>query len=353
MMEFVVMNFQHTEGKEISGWESLLWTERYGKCGDFKMVTGLVEQHFNEMPLGATVYLRDSSVPMIIETKKIVRKRGQPDKLEIEGRSYESILDRRVFCWPSGARSWKVWKRTPSEVASLAIESSQTLFSYNQFDPTLCRTIPIPDWDGDGYPFQDWSIEFGDVLSLAEKILAIRTDQFEPRSLRAVRPNWIYSTVVDIEIYQGTDRSASVFIDAARNAFDDGTYLYSIRDWKNVGMYASPSLWTTDYNPLYPGQVLTGNERRVHLELGDVTTTAEMHRELDKAMSQRTVKTMFDGQINQDYIPYVYGAQYFLGDYVTIRGDYGISNKVQVMEYIRSQDASGYKAYPTLVSAET
>jgi hypothetical protein len=50
-----------------------------------------------------------------------------------------------------------------------------------------------------------------------------------------------------------------------------------------------------------------------------------------------------------DVSPYKYKVHYGLGDYVTLVGDYGISSKMLVKEYIRTEDADGDRGYPGLV----
>jgi hypothetical protein len=45
---------------------------------------------------------------------------------------------------------------------------------------------------------------------------------------------------------------------------------------------------------------------------------------------------------------YTYGIDYGLGDLIELQGNTGAIQNAMVMEYIRTQDESGEKAYPTV-----
>jgi hypothetical protein len=54
-----------------------------------------------------------------------------------------------------------------------------------------------------------------------------------------------------------------------------------------------------------------------------------------------------DGEIVPD-IQFKYGVHYYLGDVVELQGNSGIVQNARVTEYIRTQDESGERAYPTV-----
>jgi hypothetical protein len=56
---------------------------------------------------------------------------------------------------------------------------------------------------------------------------------------------------------------------------------------------------------------------------------------------------MLDGEVvaqNQ----YKYGVDYNMGDVITLKGVHGAYQNARVIEYVRSEDGSGQKAYPTI-----
>ncbi len=65
-----------------------MWSERYNDSGDFELKSGDISKSIEAMPLESYVSLRESSVPMVIESHKILKPlRGAP-LIEIRGRSF-------------------------------------------------------------------------------------------------------------------------------------------------------------------------------------------------------------------------------------------------------------------------
>ena len=46
-----------------------------------------------------------------------------------------------------------------------------------------------------------------------------------------------------------------------------------------------------------------------------------------------------------------YGVDYFLGDTVKLAGEYGLTQDVRIAEFVRTEDATGVKAFPTFEAA--
>jgi hypothetical protein len=65
------------------------------------------------------------------------------------------------------------------------------------------------------------------------------------------------------------------------------------------------------------------------------------------ALKAADVIELVDGEIVPD-VQFKYGVDYNLGDIVEVQGHSGVINSARVTEYIRAQDDSGSRAYPTL-----
>jgi hypothetical protein len=165
-----------------------------------------------------------------------------------------------------------------------------------------------------------------------------------------MRPNFSGSAV-GIEIYTGTDRSDAIIFDATRDLLDDGKYLFS-----KVGSATDAYLLgPTSAVKMAKGDGASGLERRVILVDGStsgVESTDALTNEGARALSTAHETALFDGSINQDLSPYTYNVDYFLGDIVLTQGDYGLETKSRITEYIRSEDATGSKSYPTLTAIQ-
>ena len=86
----------------FENYTSLVWTERYSTFGDFEMVSYDISETLSRLPLGGPldppclVAIRDSDVPMIVESHKIETPKNEAKRVVTTGRSYESVLDRRA-----------------------------------------------------------------------------------------------------------------------------------------------------------------------------------------------------------------------------------------------------------------
>lgn len=100
-----------------------------------------------------------------------------------------------------------------------------------------------------------------------------------------------------------------------------------LRDGREISSNTNSGTLTTDeYNALLAE---TGNEA------------------LAKAMATES----FNGSIEPN-TNYIFGKDYFLGDIVNIKNEYGISAKVRIIEVIESWDENGYSCIPTFDAEE-
>lgn len=365
-MQLMTLNSDMQPYKNIELYDSLIWTERFNTVGDFQITTGNIDEFMAKLPEGTMLTLAESNVAMVVEQHLIERKKNTPAKLTIKGRAFESILDRRVAlsAVSAGVADWAVVTKTPSDAAYFIIVKIcvDGLLDPADIFPSTIVQFPTPaDYLTSTGPNRQFSIPKGQLLNAVLSLLQAEAKQDNsttpvtpavvPHGIRAVRPDET-GTAIAVEIYTGTDRTDKVFFDASRNLLDDGNYLFSkVGSASTAYILAQASAAKLNKSTTTP----TGLDRRVILV--DATTSGmsdekalQAQGELSLAEARETA--LFNGSINQDLSPYVYGVDYFLGDTVRLSGDYGLDEKARVTEYIRSQDATGYKAYPTLTTIE-
>jgi hypothetical protein len=364
-MELVTLNPSNMqEAKLVENYDSLIWTERFNTVGDFQIQTGDIDRFMTILPEGTYLSLRESNVPMIVETHNIVRKKGKPTNLIIKGRAFESVLDRRIAiaAVQAGINDWNVVAKIPSDVAYYIITKIcvDGILSANDIFPSTLVQFPTPaDYLTSTGPNRSFSVAKGNLLARVLEFLQTEakadatttpaTPAVVQHGIRAVRPN-ASGTAVAIQIYTGTDRYQNVYFDGTRDLLDDGSYLFSKVGSATtaVGLGASTA-FTMEAGATVP----SGMDRRVILVDGTTAgvsdeTVLKEHAKTSLADAHET--SIFDGSINQDLSPYVYGEDYNLGDIVRLVGDYGLEERARVTEYIRSEDATGVKSYPTLVT---
>lgn len=368
-MDLMTLNATNQASKLIENYDSLIWTERFNTVGDFQITTGNVDGFLNLLPEQTRLTLRESNVAMVVETHQIVREKNKPQKLVIKGRSFESILDRRVAVNTLSPlinnTSWKINAKTSSDVAWYIMDQICRVGSIDSNDifPAAMVVFPAPaDYTTSTGPTKAFEVPRGKLLQVVLDLLQVEsqadatttpaTPVVVPHGIRAIRPS-AAATAIGIQIYLGVDRSANVYFDATRDLLDDGTYLFSKVGSANVcygignGMSAS----------INKGAVTpSGLERRVTMvdaTGASVNDAAVLKQQMIQSLTEARETAMFDGSINQDISPYKYGVDYNLGDIVRVVGDYGLDQKARVTEYIRSEDATGVKSYPTLTAITT
>lgn len=367
-MELVILDEDMQPGPLVEGYDSLIWNEKFNGVSDFQLTTGDMG-FMSKLPQGTLVSLRDSNIVMEVETHNPARKKRQPEVMTIKGRGWESILDRRVAISSvtGGIADWAVVAKIPSDVAYFITEKicvEGILDPADIFEPDKVQ-FPTPDdyLTGTG-PNRQFSVPKGNLLTAVLQLLQVEakadttttpvTPAVVPHGIRAVRPDTT-GTAVSIEFYTGVDRTGEVggvYFDASRGLLDDGQYFFSKVGSADVAyILAKSSAAKLNKRTTTP----TGLNRRVILVDAttsglDDTTALQSQGEISLAAARETA--IFDGSINQDLSTYTYGVHYNLGDIVRLVGDYGIDQKARVTEYIRAEDKTGYKAYPTLTTID-
>lgn len=363
-MDLMTLNDQNQPAKLIENYDSLIWTERFNTIGDFQIVAGNTSKFMSLLPEGTRLTLRESNQVMVVETHQIERKKQKPEKVIIKGRSFESILDRRVAIQSlsslTGSTDWTVSLKTPSDVAWWLINQivvSGRLSAKDVFPSSMVQFPTPSDYGTSTGPTKSFTIERGNLLSVVMKLLGTEakadstttpaTPAVVQHGIRAVRPNSA-GTAIGVEIYTGVDKSSTVYFDATRELLDDGTYLFSKSGSFNVGYGVGGNIAAT----MFEGTTEpSGLDRRVTLIDGsqaNVTNTDVLKNYMSQALAEASETAIFDGNINPDLNPYKYGIDYNLGDIVKVVGDYGLDELARVTEYIRTEDATGHKAFPTL-----
>lgn len=363
-MELMTLDANNQPGKLIENYDSLIWTERFNTVGDFQLIAGDSATFMGLLPEGTRLTLRESNIAMVVETHKIERKKRQAEQITIVGRAFESILDRRISIASvaAAASDWLIAAKIPSDVAWYIIDQicRAGVLDANDIFPAAMVTFPAPaDYLTGSGPTKNFTVPKGNLLSAVLGLLQTQT-KADPstspatpavvqKGIRAVRPSSA-ATAIQLQIYAGTDRSTTVYFDGTRDLLDDGTYLFSKSGSASTAYIIGPNnaakLEKSASTP-------SGLARRVILVDGsasDISSAALLQQQGEQSLAEAPETSIFDGSINQDLSPYKYGVDYFLGDTVKLVGDYGLSQLSIVTEYIRSEDASGTKSYPTLVT---
>ena len=350
-MDFSVLNSSFQRERLIEDWNSLVWTERHSVNGDFELQSHNISEVLSLLPLGdwdappTVVAINDSDVPMVVENHKIEKPKNGPPQIVTTGRSFETVLDRRVTIRAVTSGVTRLEWRIAADTAAIA--------AYE-----VAKSIVV---DGDAT-----ALDIMDEITLLNSVTDIGDEQefpVEPKELYA----WMIETLalgkyglkskmptstteIAIIIYEGTDRSESVVFDVALDQFEEASYLLSKLGYKNVMITATANGMEFSHMGTDP----SGLVRRVGFQdlASEITVPAgvpltDLTINKGKVSLASLVPTaLFSGGIAES-VGQGYNSTYFLGDIVRLQGEYGLSQDARVAEFVRTQDTTGTKAYPT------
>lgn len=361
-MELLTLGSTFHPEKIVENFQSLIWSERYDKAGDFQLTTANISETLQLLPENSYVTLRDSTVPMRVETNKIENKKNVGPLLTVIGRSFEApAFEDRVSVKelsPTAART--VWDMTADKESDAAYKMLRVVLgdverlkdgvsvlpaiapavSPNDAIPEIDLILPADYSTG---TTKIYEIKAGDMYSTMLELISINH-----RGIKAIRPVLPSEDKVGIEIYNGADLTNTVVFDARFDQIDDATYLLSTQGSKNVGYVYDTAGGMQVLKTAAPEP--SGLARKVLLVDADnnatgITSQARTNRGLIE-LYKYNATSLFDGEVAEQ-VARGYNKDYFLGDILKLVGQYGLSQNVRCAEFIRSQDASGEKAYPT------
>lgn len=376
----------------VEGYTSMIWTERYDKEGEFEMKTPKVTETRALLPEGALISLLDSSEVMFVETHSIgVDDDGVPE-LTLKGETYPIYLKNRILQSTVYKEPWQVYRQyNTAELASMLMwnalvnSSGKDVSRQNRIieTTTVVPQVVITDSTSLVEAVKIWWLEEGNVHKALVDILILAK-----LGLRTIRPKNTTGNVMSfdtstttshgtvtktstqnisslrLDIYNGLDRSRGqsdrepVMFHYDSGHIDNPQYLFSSKELKVMAKVSSGigniDVWPGGTTP--PNPEPTGLSRRIlYFDAGDIGTEATYNTfrqaviqkgQIELAKHNRAI--IFDGAISP-IAPYKYNTQYFLGDKVTLLAQYGFESTMVVAEYVRTEDQSGDRGYPTLV----
>jgi len=357
-MDILILNTQLESSSLLDTYESLVWTDRYYKYGDFEVYTPVSIQLISEIQPGYYLWSRDSEHTMIVEGREIVSDAEAGNKLIVTGRSLESILCRRIV-WNMTTLTGSLQNGIKQLLDDAIINPTDPNRKIDNFifvestDPAITElTLETQIEQGKG--LYDTIVSICESVSIGFKVILTDDGQFA------------------FSLYAGTDRSYDqlanpyvVFSPKFENIINSN-YLESDKNFKNVTLVAGEG---EDNNRVTlevttEAGVETGLNRRelftdvryLSKKTSDRTLTdAEYQAELKQKgleeLAEYTAVKTFEGEVDTVNM-FVYGEDFFMGDIVQVANEYGAASKSRVTEFIHSQDQSGKKAYPTFVIVE-
>lgn len=332
----------------VDAYESLIWTDRFDKAGDFEFYTLVDPNLFSLLKVDSYFYIPQSDRHMIVEKIEISSDPDDGDKLIVTGRSLESLLERRV-----------IWKKTV--INGNLQQSLKKIFEDNIINP------PVGERRIANFVFKETSdpkitnltLEaeyFGD--NIYEVVCNVCQTNHIGFKIRLNSENQFV-----FELYSGEDRSydnpnnnTNIIFGAEYDNVNNSNYIENKQNYKNVALVGTSSDDTTSS---YGSKDYTGLSRReTYVSATDIDNEDMSKDEYKKALSDkgkealkdyRNIKS-FDGTMLNTDITYL--RDYGLGDIIEYKDQYGHEDKARISELIINHDKNGFRIYPSFETLE-
>ena len=357
-MELAVLDSNFDIVGFLDNFESLIWTDRYSKCGDFEIYTGAGGDILSLAKKDYYLWNKNSDRLMIIEKQEIDTDYESGNKIKITGRSLESILDRRIV-WGqkdvTGSLQDKLKEILTENIISPSIASRKiSNFIFEASTDTKITSLTIDkQYKGDNlYTLVQGLCEDN---NLGFKITLNSSHQFV------------------FKLYFGVDHSYKqtalpyIVFSPSYDNLSGSNYIDSNEKYKNVNLveqeYTPKTDGSTTSNSINEQVVIGTSEglsRREMYTSGNAQQTLDDKTELTEAqfiskmkdqgnteINKVSTTTTFEGDIVNEG-QYVYGKDFQIGDIVEIRNEYNVEGRVRITEVVRADKESGTSIVPTL-----
>jgi len=351
-MDIHVLSQAFTNTGVIDQFQSIIWTKRYNRIGDFELKLLMSKSLLDVIKVGGFIALDDPSDLMIIDSLEIKTDVNDGNILTVTGASLESVLSYRII-WEQTILSGNL----QTEIERLLNENvidpedperkiENLIFEHNS-DPLITSLILNEQHTGEN------------ILQVIELICESYDIGFK-----------LYindSGNMVFKLYKGADRSYDqdtnsyvVFSTNFENIMDT-RFVITNKNYKNVTLVAGEGEGYDRKTIVVQldDEMPRGLERReMYTDARDISQTVDGGSLSDSvyynllgergvvSLYQNTTETGFDGELDATQL-YIYGRDFFMGDIVQTENEFGITGKSAITEIIRSETQDGTRIYPT------
>lgn len=359
----------------IDGFSSIIWTERYYGDSEVELVVPLSLDMIQKLSVGTFLGIDTSDEVMLIETRDF-----EDDKIKLKGISLLPWMNNRFvrttalhedkFWYLSGGTAgWTLW----AILYYMCVGSSPYLNGSINIGVTNPEKLAIPGLIVDAYHTSGSNISvgvpYGPVYN-AMKEIATTYEVGMQINLHSVTD---VSYSLGFRSYKGLDRTSNQSVNSVVRFSPDMDSFTNIKEFQSIAALktlvytfapglnpdeGSPDLRTVPGVSSLSGPQYTGFDLRALMVFADDITTDMvggssanllnvLNSRANDALTSNPLIIAVDGEIVPEN-QFKYGNHYNLGDVIEVQGNSGAVQTARITEYIRSQDATGEKAYPTV-----
>lgn len=349
MMEFYIFNASLELVGIVDSYKSAIWTTRYNQPGDFELYLPALVKNITLLQKGYIVIrLDDTTKGGIIDSIKISTDEEIGDYLTITGKSLSGLLSRRIMWYQTtySGNAEKLLRVMITEHCIDPYESNRQLPNVLLGEEVgLTETINL---QAQGESIEDLVVNVCKSLNLGYKV------DFDMENRKFV-----------FNVYKGVDRSFNQNVNSFvvfSPDFDNlltSEYSNSVSTFKNVALVGGEGegaerTMTTVNNSIigmerFETFVDAKSQSSNGGELSDSAYLSLLYQQGMNKLSELNITKAVSSQIASD-VTFKLNQDYFLGDIVQVKNEYGMSMTPRVTEIIECQDENGYSCIPTFTN---
>lgn len=354
-MDLMVLNNKFDTLDVFDEYESLIWTDRYNKAGEFEIYTIATYDILRKLKQDRFLYNPESEHLMIIENLEMSTDAEKGNKIKVTGRSAESILDRRII-WDqtnlNGYLQGQIKKLLDENVINPKDPKRKmpNVIFIESTDPAITSLKIEKQYTGDN--LYDVIVEICEMFEIGFKIVLTERNKLA------------------FSLYAGTDRSYDqfehphiVFSPNFENLINTNFYQSNV-EFKTLVLVAGEDTGNIRRTTIAGNDAYEGFSRReTYVDARDIQSETyndegeeekipdEEYEKLlqergnEKLAESKNIHT-FDGQV-ETAINYTYGMDYFIGDICQLENEFMMQAKARITELIFSISTSNKSIYPT------
>lgn len=341
----------------IDNASSVIWTKRYNDFGDFEIYVKASKTLLDIVKPAYYVTRFDDDMVGIIEKITLTTDIENGDYITIAGRDLLSLLTRRVFIGTSKYNNLSPEVVIRNMVDKNCINTDIEVRKINEMilgDYRGLTTDTTIDMQVTGSNLYDEVVDLAKRFNLGLKMTLNDNN------------NFVFDT------YKSTDRSYNqsavpfvVFSDDYSNLINT-TYTFDATEFKNVAVVAGQgegenraleTTYTKDwkyidrYETFVDANDVESTEQPPKLIGASMAKYYELAERGQNKLAEVAPITTFEGDVDTSRT-YKYKSDYFVGDIVQIKNEYGLTATAQITEIIESEDENGYSVIPTFAEWE-
>jgi len=347
---------------------SAVWTERYTKSGDANIVLPLTRENISKAPEGTLLALNGTKEVMEVQSALI-----EKNQLKLTGPTILQFLNNRTIRYTANHadRYYNINMQPGMAMAFLVSDMCITgpyvsSSAYGVDGPRqIIPNLWITDMDTSGVAVP-LAVPYGPLYDALAQI----AETYQVGMTMYLESSSSSGYFLGFKTYKGKDRTSGQSVNDLVRFSPNVDSLTNLKELRSIAGYKNVAYAYAPANPVpgvtQPGVAYADNEaatsvgfkRRALLVFADDLTTDKvggsaptlislLNQRAKDALANNNYTKVVDGEVVPQ-TQYKYGIHYGLGDIVELQSFSGLLQKARITEYIRTQDSTGERAYPTI-----